>query len=965
MRTTYRKKLIEVALPLEAINAASAREKSIRHGHPSTLHLWWARRPLAAARAVLFAQLVDDPSSWPELFPTEETQNHERQRLFRLIEDLVQWENSSDEEIINAARLEIARSHARSSNSPKAKAVLKEGVKPSVVNEYLATELPPVHDPFAGGGSIPLEAQRLGLRAIASDLNPVAVMINKALIEIPPKFAGIAPVNPEARANGKLRTWRGAEGLAEDVRYYGAWMREQAKKQIGHLYPDAQLPKEHGGGKAKVIAWIWARTVACPNPACGVHAPLLKSFRLSGKGDGVVATLSRSPRRIMFRIDGKSSPEGGTVDRRGAKCIACGATIPLDHVRAEASAGRMGAQLVAQVVEGAKKRVYLAPDERAEQAALCAKETYWEPNADLPHEALGFRVQRYGMRSYGALFSKRQLVALSCFSRLTGEVAREARAAGASEEYARALATYLAFAVDKAANYWSTLCSWYVNKEIMVSTFGLPTLSMVWDYAEANPFSDSSGNWLVGVAQAAEALEGLVLSVTPGVARQADVSQAFAAGDVAIVQSDPPYYDNIGYANLSDFFYVWLRRSLSSFWGDVFHTVLTPKTDELIAEPGRFNGDREAATRFFENGLQRAFTVLRQHATSDCPIAIYYAFKQQEVESDDTSSTGAAVASSGWDKMLSALLGAGFQVDGTWPVRTEQPGGLREARRNALASSIVLVCRSRPQEGASTTRGEFRRMLRKELPDALKKLQQGNIAPVDVAQASIGPGMAIFSRHKAVLEADGSPMTVRAALQLINEVLDEYLASGEGDFDADTRFAITWYEQHGWAAGSFGEAETLAKARNVSVSGVVEAGICHSAAGKVRILKRPEMRPLDYDPTKDERPTIWEFTQHMIRVLEDEGEEAAARLLKKLGSAADATRELAYRLYNTCERKKWSEDARAYNGLILAWPELEKLSATLGDGPLPAAPSEGGKKAAKTKKAPKAQTRLFQGDDDA
>jgi putative DNA methylase len=254
-------------------------------------------------------------------------------------------------------------------------------------------------------------------------------------------------------------------------------------------------------------------------------------------------------------------------------------------------------------------------------------------------------------------------------------------------------------------------------------------------------------------------------------------------------------------------------------------------------------------------------------------------------------------------------------------------------------------------------------MLRKELPDALKKLQQGNIAPVDVAQASIGPGMAIFSRHRQVLEADGSAMSVRSALHLINEVLDEYLASGEGDFDADTRFAITWYEQHGWDAGSYGDAETLAKARNVSVSGVVEAGICHSAAGKVRILKRPEMRPLEYDPATDERPTIWEFTQHMIRLLETEGEEAAARLLKKLGSAADATRELAYRLYNTCERKKWAEDARSYNGLILAWPELEKLAPRVGDDEPPS--EKPTKKGGKKSRAPKkGQQKLFPGDEE-
>lgn len=970
MSTTYRKKLIEVALPLEAINVASAREKSIRHGHPSTLHLWWARRPLAAARAVLFSQLVDDPSSWTDLFPTEEAQNHERQRLFRLIEDLVLWENSNNETVINAARLEIARSHARSSSSPKANKILAEGVTPDVVNEYLATELPPVHDPFAGGGTIPLEAQRLGLRAIATDLNPVAVMINKALIEIPPKFSGKPPVNPDSRSKDKLRPWKGAEGLAEDVRYYGAWMREEAKKRIGHLYPEVDLPKEHGGGRAKVIAWIWARTVRCPNPGCGFDAILTKSLRLSGKGDTAVPSVDRQAKQIRFDVRQSEAGDGaGTVDRRGARCIACGTTIPLDYVRSEARAGRMGAQLVAQIAEGPRRRVYVAPTPEAIRSADCRGETCWEPNAELPAEALGFRVQRYGMTRYVDLFSRRQLVSLTCFSNLCSEVMVRANADGASDDYARALAVYLAFAVDKAANYWSTLCSWYVNKEIMVSTFGLPTLSMVWDYAEANPFSDSSGNWSLGVTQAAGALEGLSHRSAIAEVRQSDVVSAFSSPAHAIVQCDPPYYDNIGYANLSDFFYVWMRHSLRDVGGEAFRTMLTPKADELIAEPGRFDGDKSKAVRHFEDGLGRAFEVIRRHAEPSIPTAIFYAFKQQE--SDAEAEAGAeAVVSSGWEKMLTALLSAGFQIDGTLPIRTEQPGGLREAKRNALASSIVLVCRSRGDDAPTSTRGEFRRLLRKELPDALKKLQQGNIAPVDVAQASIGPGMEIFSRHKQVLEADGSPMTVRSALQLINEVLDEYLASGEGDFDADTRFAITWYEQHGWEPGPYGDAETLAKARNVSVGGVVEAGICQSAAGKVRILKRSEMRPLDYDPAADERPTVWEFTQHMIRNLEDDGEEAAARLLKKLGSAADATRELAYRLYNTCERKKWAEDARSYNALILAWTELEKLAARMGDDPPPAAPSKpakggvNGKKKAKAAKAPKkGQQALFEGDD--
>lgn len=976
--STYRKKLIEVSLPLEAINAASAREKSIRHGHPSTLHLWWARRPLAAARAVLFAQFVDDPSSWPEVFPTEEDQNRERQRLFRIIEQLVLWENSNNETVINAARLEIARSHARSSLSAKARAVLADGVSPAVVNDYLATELPPVHDPFAGGGTIPLEAQRLGLRAIATDLNPVAVMINKALIEIPPKFAGLPPVNPESRKNAKLRNWKGAEGLAEDVRYYGAWMRKEAKKRIGHLYPDVELPKEQGGGRGTIIAWLWARTVKCPNPACGAETPLMRSMALStkkGKETWIAVSVDRrrSPPDIHFGVEcaavgGNRTAPSATLTRAGAKCVACEAPIEVEFIRSEGRARRLRERLTACVVGGSSSRTYLAADRMQVEAARVPSVSQEVLDTELPRQALGFRVQAYGLTRHRDLFTDRQLMMLTTFSELVDEVRNQVKAHASSalpDGYAEAVATYLALSVSRMANYASCLCVWssHPKDELVKQVFSRQALVMAPDYAETNPFAESSGGWTGVVEYVAKAIPSLRCAL-PGIVGQLSATKMQSPS--VVVSCDPPYYDNIGYADLSDFFYSWLRRALRNVYPELTASILTPKDEELILEPGRFE-TREDAQRHFEEGLTRAFVTIRSSSVDAVPTTVFYAFKQSEsAEDGGDRSGGSGTVSSGWERMLVGLCSSGFTVSGTLPLRTELGSGLRELGRNALASSILLVCEKRAADAPSTSRGDFRRLLRKELPEALKKLQQGNIAPVDVAQASIGPGMAIFSRHKQVSEADGSPMTVRSALQLINEVLDEYLASGEGDFDADTRFAITWYEQHGWSAGPFGDAETLAKARNVSVSGVVEAGICHSGGGKVRILKRPEMRPLDYDPATDDRPTIWEFTQHMIRVLEDEGEEAAARLLKKLGSASDTTRELAYRLYNTCERKKWAEDARAYNGLILAWPELEKLAAKVGDEPEPA-PVKGRKKAAKKAAkatAKKGQISMFEESDD-
>jgi len=971
MSTTYRKKLIEVSLPLEAINAASAREKSIRHGHPSTLHLWWARRPLAAARAILFAQLVDDPSSWLELFSTEEAQNHERQRLFRLIEDMVLWENSNDDGVINAARREIARSHARSSSTPMAKKILADTVKPEDVNEYLATEVPPVHDPFAGGGTIPLEAQRLGLRAIATDLNPVAVMINKALIEIPPKFAGMPPVNPDSRAKNKLKTWKGAEGLAEDVRYYGAWLRSEAWKRVGHLYPEVQLPKEHGGGKGTVIAWLWARTVESPNPAFkGCHVPLVSSFWLSQKPGKETwlepVTDSRSYQFVVRTGKPKDATlvGEGTKLGRGAnfRCILSQSPIEPDYIKAEGTAKRMGMRMMAAVVEGKRSRIYLPPTEDMNRAVIEAVPD-WVPDDPLPDDPRNFWTVQYGLKTFGDLFTARQLVGLGTLSKLVLDAAEAAESDvpgdRSAEEYGSAIALMLGFALDKVSEASSTICTWSSapKNELVVSTFRRQSLPMTWDFAESNPFADSSGSFERTVATVARAV-GELRGGVPGVAAQRDAR--LALDDGVIVSTDPPYFDNITYGDLSDYLYVWLRHTLHKRFPRELSTVLVPKRDELVATPYR-HGGKEAAEQYFVRGMKEVLSSVQRASSGSAPSTIYYAFKQSESDGGNSASTG-------WETFLEALMGTGFVVVGTLPVRTERAGRSTGIDTNALASSIVLVCRKRSDDATTTTRGDFRRLLRKELPDALKKLQQGNIAPVDVAQASIGPGMAIFSRHKQVVEADGKPMTVRSALQLINEVLDEYLSSGEGDFDADTRFAITWYEQFGWEPGPFGDAETLAKARNVSVKGVEEAGICKSAASKVRILKRSEMRPLDYDPAADERPTIWEFTQHMIRNLEDEGEEAAARLLKKLGAAADATRELAYRLYNTCERKKWAEDARSYNALILAWTELEKLASRMGDAPPPpAAPSNPGaakKNGAKTTKAPKkGQQTLFEGDE--
>jgi len=453
---------------------------------------------------------------------------------------------------------------------------------------------------------------------------------------------------------------------------------------------------------------------------------------------------------------------------------------------------------------------------------------------------------------------------------------------------------------------------------------------MVWDFAESNPFGDGSGDYTLSVYNMMRVIDEAVLPATEACVFQAAAQKPMARACPTVVSTDPPYYDNIAYADLSDYFYVWLRRSLRSVFGSVLlRTVLVPKAEELIATAHRFGGDHELAKAFFEDGLAASFDEIRVSSVSETPITVYYAFKQSEEEDEEGNAPqdapSSTTVSTGWETMLGSLVGAGLTVEGTWPVRTERGTRSISIGTNALASSIVLVCRKRPDDAPTTTRTEFRRLLRQELPAALKNLQRGNIAPVDMAQASIGPGMAIFSRHSKVLEADGSSMTVRTALQLINQALDEYLTEQEGEFDGDTRFAVTWFETHAFDAGQFGEAETLAKARNVSVSGVVEAGILSATAGKVRLLTRKEL-PDDWDPATDKRLTVWECTQQVIKRLDDKGEEAAADLLARLGSRADPARDLAYRLYTTCERKGWAEEAGAYNRLVVAWSEVEKLA---------------------------------------
>jgi putative DNA methylase len=939
------KKLIEVALPLEAVNRASREEKAVpRHGHPQTLHYWWARRPLAAARAVIFAQLVDDPSSHPDRFPTADAQDRERQRLFRLMHDLVLWENTGNERVLAEAREEICKSWVGTCAENSAHPRARELFNPDNVPAFL--------DPFAGGGTLPLEAQRLGLESYASDLNPVAVIINKALIEIPPKFAGCAPVHSNASQDDVLieREWHRARGLAEDVRYYGSWMREEAEKRVGHLYPKVEISaamtrerpdlKPDLGKALTVIAWLWVRTVKSPNPAFAhVDVPLASTFMLSdktGKEVYVEPIIEGNIYRFTVKKGKPDNPgvANGTKLPRGANfhCIMSGTPITPDYLRAEGKAGRMGARLMAVVAVGNGGRVYLPPTPEMAEPVRRA-EPAWQPDVEFFQQALGFRVGNYGFSMWSDLFTRRQLAMLTAFSdiglELRERIMGDAIAAGLAADnrgldaggtgpraYAEAVSVYLGCALSRLASYNNTLCMWNMKGGSVGQIFHGQTISMNWDYIEINPLEKMSGNWAGGIEWVSDVLERLGPHV-PGEAIQQDARSVRQRPGPFVISTDPPYYDNIGYADLSDFFYVWLRPSLKSIFPDLFSTVTVPKDSELVATPFR-HGGRETAEAFFLDGMTRAMHRLAEQAHPAFPVTIYYAFKQSETKDAVTASTG-------WETFLDAVIQAGLSLTGTWPIRTERDARMRGIGSNALASSIVLVCRPRTSTAPNATHREFLIALKAELPEALKNLQRGNIAPVDLAQAAIGPGMAVFTRYANVLDAAGKPLLVREALALINQVLDEALSEQEGDFDADSRWALTWFEQLGFDEGDYGTAETLSKAKNTSVAGMVEAGILASKGSKVRLL-RPDELPADWDPKTDSRLTAWESVHQLVRVLEAGGEPLAAELVVKLGGEAEVARELAYRLYTVCERKKRAQEALSYNALVQSWPEITRLA---------------------------------------
>lgn len=909
-----KKKLIEVALPLEKINAAAAYEKMPGIGaHPRGIHLWWARRPLTTARAVIWSSLIDDPSSNLEQFPSEEDQNTERLRLFRILEDLVEWKNSNNMAVIEAAKAELKKQYPNG--------------------------LPILLDPFSGGGAIPLEAQRLGLESIAHDLDPVAVMINKSMIEIPPRFSGNAAINPEAQSRiGGKEKLDGVAGLVSDIRYYGKKVKEKVSERIGYAYPEVVIPKEMGGGKKPAVAWLWTRIIKCPNPACGCELPLVRSFTLAKKKGRLswVEPRYNENKEVEFTVfnEGKPSIEG-TVSRKGAVCPCCNTPVDFPYIRNEGKEGRMSDKLMAVVAEGKRGKLYISPSYEQESAARVERtEDY--PDAEMAFNPRNFNTPIYGMDHFADLFTNRQLNTLVAFcdsiAEIKQEIENDAISAGMKNDhvqlsqngygataYAEAICVYLSFAVDRLADFSTSVSRWAVTNEKAMNCFSKQAIAMTWDYPEVNIFGNAVGSFSQVIDYISDCVNTLPNAEKAGIAEQFDAQSDCGLRNI-MISTDPPYYDNIDYADLADFFYIWMRRSLKDVFPSLFQTLMVPKTEELVASPYRFDGDIEEAKAFFENGMVSTCKQIYKYAQDEIPVTIYYAYKQSETDENE------GTASSGWETMLNAIIQAGFSITGTWPMRTEQAYRSVSMGTNALASSIVLVCRKRDENAPQTTRRNLVSALRRELRPALKKLQDSNIAPVDLAQSAIGPGIGVYSRYKKVLEADGSVMSVRSALKIINEEIDLFFNDQIGSMDASSRFCVDLYTQCAYNNIKYGEAEVLANAKGTSIPMMAAHGVLYAKGGLVHLVERNEM-PEKVDTNES---NIWMLTQQLTRAMAKGGVNICAEIVYNMfGSNAENAKDLAYRLYTIAERKGWAEEAYAYNNLVVSWPDIQTRAAEL------------------------------------
>ena len=892
--TATKRKLIEVAIPIDIINNASIREKSIRHGHPSTFHIWWARRPLATCRAVLFCQLVDDPSSFPDKFPTAGAIIKERARLFSIVERLVKWENSNNKSVLDEAKTEIRKCF--------------DGT------------LPEIYDPFSGGASIPLEAHRLGLNVRGSDLNPVPVLIGKALLEFPLEFKGKPPLHPGIK---RQTHYENMDGLAEDIRYFARVLRDRTWESVGHLYPKVQLESRDGNGSATVLSWIWVRTVTSPDPAMqGALIPLVASYWLCKKPNKKVWVEPYiSNKRVCFTVKTGTPTDEREIDRgnkvsRGANfvCQLSGTAVTAEYVKTQGNAGKMGWQLLAIVAESSSGRKYISPNDKHKNTAF-SESPSWKPDFPMSQHSQYMTVTNYGVNRWSDYFMARPTIALTKFLSNIPEVCNDVIT---DKKYRQLIETYLTLGVSRLAGFQAMGTHWGKNVESVIPVFSMQALPMRWDITESNPFSNSSGNFLGQIEFMAQVIRNLPECYSDILIDQYNATEANFSNYV--VSTDPPYYDNIPYADLSDFYYVWLRKGLRSIYPNLFETILVPKDDELVADRERHLG-KENAEKFFLNGMTTVISNMANQGIPSLPTTLYYAYRQGEVNEDGKSPRG-------WATFLQAIANSGFQINATWPIRTEFLVGKKQSK-NALSTSIILVCRPRRRDAGSITRSEFIKEIRHEILGGLQRLRDASISPTDLPQSSIGPGISVYTKYDSVLEADDSVMDVKTALQLINGELDDIVNDLQGNFDTVTRFLISWYEQLGLHGGEFGKADSIARARGTSVDNASSVGLVKSSGGTVRILHRSELSD-DWAESPKLLDTVWGSCQGVIRVLEQSGEMKAAAFLKTLsGTRIEEIKDLAYCLYDISINKiNNAKEANSYNALISVWSDLMQHAST-------------------------------------
>lgn len=900
---TGKKKLIEVALPLDEINVACKADKSRNVGTIRNIHKWFAPMPLPAWRALLFASLIDDPGD-----------DEKRAYLLDVVKRLVEHgADAPDEDSLLEAR--------------------------RIIDLQFPDGLPTVMDPFCGGGSTLVEAQRLGLPTFGSDLNPVPVLITRTLTEMLPKFHGYSPLHPETphqeeAGQARSRTSRrqtqlfeaatqfeGLEGLIGDVTYYAGVIRDQAWNKLKDLYPSP-------AGDTP-IAWIWARTAPCPNPACGIESVLTTSWWLSKK-QGALAWIepSVSDGKVVLNLAQNqvvgSAPSPPKTARGAAFiCLGCGGVIGEKHVREVAQRGDLGLKMLAIVVDGPEGRAWRVPTEIDELAASSARA------GELASLSLGDPNQytappRYGLMTIGDLSTARQLQTLSTFAECISDVTDSVIVDGGEPDYAAAIVTLLGLALGKLAQYLSSL----TRIELPDKSFGAihpafarPDFPMTWDFAEIYAFGDSGPTWM----QLVQTMSRAVVQAPrgSGVAVRADARTVKSLAP-SLIATDPPYFDAIPYADLSDFFYVWHRAALKRTHPDLYQTLASPKSGELTAFPWHHGGTRELARNFFIEGFTETFGNLQSSMESTLPMIIVYASKEQK------SGRGEETR---WSSILTAMVSAGLEITGTWPIHGTGSTRMRSQGSSAVATYVAMVCRPRPATAGACSLADFNRSLRRELKSAVHDLQAAGILPVDLAQAAMGPGMQIYSRYREVVGQAGDRVPVEQALRLINAALGEVLDEQEGELDPDSRFAVTWWEKYGWDAAPFGEADQLARPQGLEVDGLIRAGVAtYPKAGFVSLLGSEQLNR-DWVPATDSRPTAWEAVHHLAdRLIDGGGVTEAGRLMGQLGLLRDPAQALVYRLHAIAARKGRAKDQERYNALIGSWSDCLAVAATEKDG---------------------------------